>query len=300
MATLGETLKEEREKAGINLERAADVLKVSKEYLVNVERDYYEALPPDVYIQGFLKNYARLLELDENEVLKVYQRQKVITKQKIEAKGGKKKQPGFISKLVITPQLIFGGILILSLVAIIIYFFRAAGNFSKLPYLEIERPLENETVNAERLTIRGKTDQESKLEINGQEVNLEQAGIFATEITLMEGINEIEIKAENKFDKTISKKVVVNYEPDQESEAVAQNIKIIKLKIEGAPVWIEVKNATESFSETLAAYSEKDLEIKEETVITVSKANGVYFVEDYGNLEIFGETAVRAERIFKP
>jgi len=300
MATLGETLKEEREKARINLERAADTLKVGKEYLINVENDYYEELPPDVYIKGFLRNYARLLDLDENEVIKIYQKQKEITQQKIEAQSGKKKKQRLVSKFIITPQLIFGIISVAFLMAIVIYFFKATENFSEAPFLEIAEPLENETVNDERLTIRGKTDPESSLEINGQAINLDKDGIFVAEVTLMEGINEIIIKAKNKFNKEAKKDIIVNYERNQIAEELFQKFKIINLKVESEPVWIEVTSSTETFSETLAAYSEKILEIKEETTVTVSKANGIYFTEDKGNLEIFGETNERGERIFSP
>ncbi len=76
--------------------------------------------------------------------------------------------------------------------------------------------------------------------------------------------------------------------------------KTIHLKTDSEAVWLEVKNSSDTFSETLAAHSEKTLEIKEETTIIVSKANGVYFTEGKEDLEIFGETNERAERVFKP
>lgn len=302
MATLGETLKKEREKARISLERAAGALKVGKDYLINIENDYYEELPPDVYIKGFLKNYARLLELDENEVIKTYQKQKNITQQRTEVQKEKKKKRKMVSKLVITPQLVFGVISIIFLVAIAIYFFKAAENFSNPPLLEIEKPLENETVNEERITIKGKTSPESVLKINGQLINLDKSGAFAAEITLMEGLNKIEIKAKNKFDKEIKKDIVVNYELAQasESEELNQKFKIVSLKTESKPVWIEVKSSGSTFSETLPAFSEKNLEIKEETTVTVSKTNSIYFTEDGSDLQIFGEEDERGERIFKP
>jgi len=300
MATLGELLLEEREKAGLTLEKTAGILRVGKDYLVNVEQDYYEELPPDVYIKGFLRNYAKLLELDEDEVITIYQQQKKITKQGLSIKKEKKKWQDRLPRFVITPELFIGGALILVVLAIVIYFFRAAENFSELPVLEITEPLENEIVENERLKIAGKASQESVLKINGQEIGLDDQGIFTTEITLMGGINEIEVQAENKFGKIIKKKITVNYELAQAVADISPRNKTIHLKTDSEAVWLEVKNSSDTFSETLAAHSEKTLEIKEETTIIVSKANGVYFTEGKEDLEIFGETNERAERVFKP
>ncbi|MEA3273431.1 MAG: helix-turn-helix domain-containing protein [Patescibacteria group bacterium] len=300
MATLGEFLLEERKKAGLTLEKTAGILRVGKDYLINVEQDYYEELPPDVYIKGFLRNYAKLLELDEDEVIAIYQQQKKITKQGPRIKKEKKKWRNLIPRFVITPELFIGGALILVVSAIVIYFFRVAENFSELPVLEITEPLENKTVENERLKIAGKASQESVLKINGQEIGLDDQGMFATEITLMGGINEIEVRAENKFGKVIEKKITVNYELAQAVVDIAPKNKIIHLKTDSEPIWLEVKDSSNNFSETLAAHSEKTLEIKEATTVIVSKANGIYFTEDQEDLKIFGETNERAERVFRP
>lgn len=300
MPTLGELLKKEREEARLSAEQVATVLKVRKDYLENVEKDNYEELPPDVYIKGFLKNYARLLGLDEKKVVEIYKNQRGDLK--VDA-GWEKKKEGLKRKpkLVITPEFFFGGISFLLVAVVVIYFLRAAGSFSRPPVLEITSPRENETVEEGQILIRGRTSESSKLEINGQEVDLREEGEFETQAVLMGGMNEIRVRAENKFGKVTEKRLLVNYKTEGETAGGAVEKKtIVQLRVDSEPVWIEVESEDENFSETLAAYSEKILEIKKPTKVVVGKANGVYFTKNGGDLEIFGESGEKEERWFEP
>ena len=301
MTTLGGLLKKEREEMGFSVEKAANALRVRQEYLLNVESDNYKQLPPDVYISGFLKSYARLLNLDEKQVVNVYRHQEKVEKKNVkntkEKRLQKKRSIHKLPRIIMTPEIIFSGILMLVVVVITAYFLRAAGNFSLPPTLEITSPKENETVKEERLKIIGKVSNNSDLEINGQKITLGEGGKFETELILMEGMNEIRIKAQNKFEKSLEKRITVNYEA---SLLKGKRKKIVSLKTDSEPVWISVESLSNTFSETLSANSQKAIELSEETKIIVEKGNGVYFTENGGALEIFGESADKAERIFSP
>lgn len=65
---MGALLREERERQGISLEKAAADIKISKKYLIALEEGQTEELPHPVYAKGFVKNYARLLGLDPEEM----------------------------------------------------------------------------------------------------------------------------------------------------------------------------------------------------------------------------------------
>ena len=73
METVGEYLKSEREAQGITLEEVAKATKIRKTILKAIEDNKYDALPPKVFAQGFLRNYASYLGLDEAEVVKRFQ-----------------------------------------------------------------------------------------------------------------------------------------------------------------------------------------------------------------------------------
>jgi cytoskeleton protein RodZ len=65
---MGALLRHERERQGISLEKAATEIKISKKYLIALEEGYTKDLPHPVYAKGFVKNYARLLGLDPEEI----------------------------------------------------------------------------------------------------------------------------------------------------------------------------------------------------------------------------------------
>src|SRR5512143_313832 len=72
MGTLGRYLHDAREARGIDLRDAAQQTRISLQYLRALEEENFEKLPGDVFVRGFLKNYARFLRLDEAEVMKQY------------------------------------------------------------------------------------------------------------------------------------------------------------------------------------------------------------------------------------
>ena len=68
----GEYLRRLREGQGLTLQEMADHTKIGKSHLDNIEADRHAALPPAVYLRGFLMAYARELRLDPLRVSKSY------------------------------------------------------------------------------------------------------------------------------------------------------------------------------------------------------------------------------------
>lgn len=69
METLGTYLREEREKQGKTLEYIAEKTCISKATLQAIEDDQNERMPPASYLRGFLKLYARELDLRAEDLL---------------------------------------------------------------------------------------------------------------------------------------------------------------------------------------------------------------------------------------
>lgn len=65
---MGAHLRQERERQGISLEKIASEIKIGKKYLLALEEGRKDDLPHPVYAKGFVKNYARLLGLDPEEM----------------------------------------------------------------------------------------------------------------------------------------------------------------------------------------------------------------------------------------
>ena len=72
MASIGEHLRSARESKTISLSDAANDVKISKRYLEALEEGNYSVFPAQVYIKGFLSNYAKYLGLDSKNILEQY------------------------------------------------------------------------------------------------------------------------------------------------------------------------------------------------------------------------------------
>ena len=68
----GEFLRKVREYKDVTIERMADLTKVSKTYLKNLEEENYESLPASVYLRGFVFQYAKTLRLTPDIVATSY------------------------------------------------------------------------------------------------------------------------------------------------------------------------------------------------------------------------------------
>ncbi|KHK04063.1 RodZ domain-containing protein [Desulfovibrio sp. TomC] len=64
---LGTMLREERERQGLSLDTVADKIKISRSCLAAIEEGNERALPHPVYAKGFIKNYAKILGVDQDE-----------------------------------------------------------------------------------------------------------------------------------------------------------------------------------------------------------------------------------------
>ncbi|AGA90657.1 hypothetical protein Thimo_1891 [Thioflavicoccus mobilis 8321] len=68
----GHRLRQEREAHGVSLERLAAELHLAPAVVEAIEEGRYEGLPAPVYVVGYLRNYARLFNLDPEPVIQAY------------------------------------------------------------------------------------------------------------------------------------------------------------------------------------------------------------------------------------
>jgi transcriptional regulator with XRE-family HTH domain len=67
--TFGPRLRSERERRGISLETIASVTKVSADLWDGLERNDFSRWPSGIFARAFVRDYARAIGLDEEEVL---------------------------------------------------------------------------------------------------------------------------------------------------------------------------------------------------------------------------------------
>ena len=74
MASIGETLRRERQRRDMNLDQVSRELKISSRFLQAIEEENFELLPAGVFAKSFVRQYARMLGLDEDEAANEVQR----------------------------------------------------------------------------------------------------------------------------------------------------------------------------------------------------------------------------------
>ena len=74
MTAIGETLRRERVKRNLELQQVSDELKISKRFLDAIEREAFGELPGAIFVRSFVRQYARLLGLDEDDLAAEAQR----------------------------------------------------------------------------------------------------------------------------------------------------------------------------------------------------------------------------------
>lgn len=69
MNGIGQTLKEAREKKGLTLDDLQQTTKIQKRYLIAIEAENFDALPGYFYVRAFIQQYAKVVDLDGDELL---------------------------------------------------------------------------------------------------------------------------------------------------------------------------------------------------------------------------------------
>jgi len=74
MASIGETLRRERQRRNMQLDQVSRELKISPRFLEAIEEENFDRLPAGVFAKSFVRQYARMLGLDEEEAANEVQR----------------------------------------------------------------------------------------------------------------------------------------------------------------------------------------------------------------------------------
>lgn len=67
--SVGQTLREGRERLGLSVEDVVAKIKLASRQIVALEADDYKSLPETAFVRGFVRSYAKLLQLDAQPLL---------------------------------------------------------------------------------------------------------------------------------------------------------------------------------------------------------------------------------------
>lgn len=201
MRTVGQALKEEREKKFYKLEEIEKATKIRKELLEALEGGDYSKLPPPTFIQGFIKNYGRFLGLNTEKLLAIFRRE-----------FSEHKNPSRIMESLsnplekkrfrVTPTKVISGVVSVLIIIFIVYLWIEYRFLVGAPFLDVIQPQEKVVVGSDSIKVIGKSDPEAKVAVNNQEVQVDFSGNFTQEIKLSNSPNTITVTATNKSGKS--------------------------------------------------------------------------------------------------
>lgn len=281
--TLGEKLKKIRSEYRISLSEVSKQTKIQIKYLEYLENGEYEKLPAEVYVRGFVRSYAHFLGTDETVLVKLYEQESNIQKNlKKDQFTEKKESPFNFPHVIVTPKLfIIAGAVMLTLGSFL-YLYNEFQSFAAVPQLTITEPFDGASLVTDEVYIRGTTEKDASLLINGQPVLVRENGDFYEQVHLQSGLNTFTVVATNKFKKerSVTLSVQSNHETKTEVTPLENIVPSIiqkpkKLTLSSQKKDISVKLAIDTvivFDGVMSTNEVKEFDIEKEYVISTSDA----------------------------
>ena len=200
--TLPERLYAARERKGVDLYRAERDTKIRARYLAALERGEWGELQGDVYTKGFLRNYALYLNLDPEEVIAQWRRERGnVAPQKTVLSVPKpiaQPRPG----LQFSPGIVVAALLTILVVGIGIWLGVQVMRFAKPPTLEVTSPREA-TVQLQEdqtsYTLAGTSIPSATISVElaggTRQTSADSTGAWSMSVDVVRGRNEFKIDA---------------------------------------------------------------------------------------------------------
>lgn len=204
-------LRAARVASGISLETVAERTKINPRYLVAMEECRFNDIPfSALYQKNFIKKYAAAIDVDPEQFINQYFVEEV-GPQNI-ALGQKKSTRLFLTAW---PNIIRSGALVFLGIIMALYLGQQVRRTISPPALALLTP-DNGFISSENtVVLRGSSEPETKVMVNGQVIKSNDAGDFDESIALNPGVNTIVVEAQKKHGKTthITRHIVYKESP---------------------------------------------------------------------------------------
>jgi cytoskeletal protein RodZ len=199
MIKVGQKFQEARIEKGLTLEEISYSTKIKVSFLEAIEKGDYKRLPSVTYAHGFVRNYARFLNLREKEMLALFRREFDEEQSLKVLPSGLSAEKEFPLKSFRSRQTIFlVFIVFIVLLGYIIFQYRDA---LVNPSITVSSPLENAVISSSTLNVSGKTDPNATVFVDNYSVSVNTDGNFTKTINVFPGKSTISIKVINRFGK---------------------------------------------------------------------------------------------------
>ncbi|PIT88524.1 MAG: hypothetical protein COU29_01945 [Candidatus Magasanikbacteria bacterium CG10_big_fil_rev_8_21_14_0_10_36_32] len=196
---LGSRFKTAREEWKLSFANVASATRIPLKYLELIENNTFNELPnAKAYRLGYIREYAEFLKLDPEQIINQF----------IQENGLKDISALHPNKVIGNTSFYSVSIWarnILAAVCVVLvfgYLTLQVKHILEPPRLVLLDPSEGLVTNQLNVVVRGETDTECQLTINGMETMLNEKGQFQSEIDLANGVNTLVVSATKKHGKT--------------------------------------------------------------------------------------------------
>jgi cytoskeletal protein RodZ len=190
-----------REDQNISLEEISIHLKMSQTHIQALEEGRSNELPfADVYKKKLVKQYCKIIGIDCKKMLEQFSQEEFQNEESFEELGISHSRPShFFQNLPFLLRL--GSILCIGL----LFFGYLGVQVKKIidpPALNLFSPLDGFVTTEPNLHLKGETEKEVTITVNGKEIKNSAEGAFDEVLTLSPGVNALVISAQKKHGKT--------------------------------------------------------------------------------------------------
>lgn len=216
MRRVGERLRDQRLRKKLSLADITGITKIKQNYLQAIEDGNYSDLPQITFTKGLIRNYAKAVGLDPEELSAVFRREYDERRAPVDAKAPAIQTP---TSLHITPTTVIRLVIGIVVAISVIYFIREYRILAGPPRLVVNSPKQNEEISNQTISVSGKTVPEVSLTVNGQPILVNPDGTFKTEIVVpqlpedtKQQLYTVKIDAKAKSEKvsSITRTIVIN------------------------------------------------------------------------------------------
>lgn len=193
-------LKQARKAKGITLKHMAEKTKINVNHLKALEECRFDALDcSSTYQKHFIKRYLETLGIDSAPFIEQYWKEELQYKPEQVMHPQKTFKNHRFNDLPHIMRLgVIGGTAIICVIYIGFQIFKTL----KPPLLTVISPEDGIVTEMNTAIIKGITEPEVKLSVNGNNLKNNEEGIFSQTVALTPGVNTMVITAENKHGKT--------------------------------------------------------------------------------------------------
>jgi cytoskeletal protein RodZ len=275
--TLSEYLVGVRSHQNFSMQYVSEATGIPMKFLEYLESGKLQALPPTVYVCGFLKKIADLYDISENDLVEQFKKERNLSQEISRHKQPQiSKARRWLNKIVVTPKLLSVGAGILFVLVTVGYIIFEVTSIYGTPKLVIEQPKNDQKITGSAVTVSGLTEPGVSLTINGQLIMVDaKTGKFNAVVSVNPGQKDLSVIAANKFGKSNNKKVSVLVDApvvENQTEKKSEEQLKLTLNFSGSANIMFTADENNSVTESYATGSSKVITANKKILLSTSNA----------------------------